>query len=546
MGQILYYNGTILTMEDQKPCVEAVLTENGRITDAGTYKDLLERAGSQVRKGDLQGNVMVPGFIDPHSHFTACASNTMEVNLDGAENFDTIISRIQDFIRQRKIPEGQWVQASGYDHNCLKEHTHPRRMVLDQAAPRNPLIMKHQSGHMGVLNTMALNRLGITPDTVCPQGGVIEIKDKTITGYMEEAAFLKYQNQGPMPDKEEFLQAYSRAQELYASHGITTVQEGLLSQRLLPLYGLLAGSGLLKLDLVAYGDIRDSKTVTEQLKDHIRIYKNHIKLGGYKMFLDGSPQGRTAWMREPYEADQEGGQPKDYRGYGTLQDEEVYAHILKAEREGMQLLAHCNGDMACEQYLNQMEAVYGYLKKNEDPDCPAFYPGDIRPVMIHAQLLGLDQLKQVKRLKVIPSFFLAHVYHWGDVHIKNFGMERAGRISPAASALKEGIVFTLHQDSPVIRPDMMETLWCAVNRRTKGGVVLGGTERLPVWEALKAITVNGAYQYFEEDEKGSIVSGKKADFAVLDKNPLSTEPDGIRDIKVLATIKEDQLIWKRQ
>ncbi|WP_368296114.1 amidohydrolase family protein, partial [Enterocloster citroniae] len=153
MGQILYYNGTILTMEDQKPCVEAVLTENGRITDAGTYKDLLERAGSQVRKGDLQGNVMVPGFIDPHSHFTACASNTMEVNLDGAENFDTIISRIQDFIRQRKIPEGQWVQASGYDHNCLKEHTHPRRMVLDQAAPRNPLIMKHQSGHMGVLNT---------------------------------------------------------------------------------------------------------------------------------------------------------------------------------------------------------------------------------------------------------------------------------------------------------------------------------------------------------------------------------------------------------
>ena len=162
------------------------------------------------------------------------------------------------------------------------------------------------------------------------------------------------------------MQAYSRAQELYASHGITTVQEGLLSQRLLPLYGLLAGSGLLKLDLVAYGDIRDSKTVTEQLKDHIRIYKNHIKLGGYKMFLDGSPQGRTAWMREPYEADQEGGQPKDYRGYGTLQDEEVYAHILKAEREGMQLLAHCNGDMACEQYLNQMEAVYGYLKKNEE------------------------------------------------------------------------------------------------------------------------------------------------------------------------------------
>lgn len=545
MGQTLYYNGTILTMEEQKPGVEAVLTENGRILDTGKAADLLERAGAGVVKADLQGNVMLPGFIDPHSHFTACASHTMEVNLEGAGSFEEIISRVRDFIRDQAIPEEEWVRASGYDHNCLRERSHPRRKVLDEAAPRNPVILSHQSGHMGTFNTMALNLLGVTGDSQSPLGGLIEKENQAVTGYMEEAAFMQYQNKVPMPSAEDFLKAYGRAQELYASCGITTMQEGMLPDKLLPLYQMLGRSGLLKLDLVAYADIKDSSQVMEGLKEHSKKYKHHIKLGGYKMFLDGSPQGRTAWMREPYEQVEGGNQPADYRGYNTLEDEEVYSNILKAESEGMQILAHCNGDMACEQYLNQLEAVYGALGKGKTSG-PPFYPGDIRPVMVHAQLLGRDQLKRVKKLRVIPSFFLAHVYHWGDIHVANFKMERASHISPAASALKEGILFTLHQDSPVIRQDMLETLWCAVERRTKSGIILGREERLPIWEALKAVTINGAYQYFEENEKGSIVSGKKADFTILDRNPLVTEPEEIRDIQVLAAIKEDQLIWKKQ
>lgn len=538
MGQTFYYNGTILTMEEREPYTEAVLTENGRIVATGRASDLLLRAGREAVKADLQGRVMLPGFIDPHSHFTACASRTMEVDLNGADSFEEIIARIQAFISSRGLQEGQWVRAGGYDHNCLREHSHPRRKVLDQAAPRNPLILSHQSGHMGVLNTMALNYFEITGDTLSPSGGFIEKEGETVTGYLEEAAFMEYQNKAPMPSAEEFLKAYARAQELYASYGITTMQEGMLPDKLLPLYKLLDSSGLLYLDLVAYADIKSKGGVTDQLKDHIRQYKNHIKLGGYKMFLDGSPQGRTAWLRKPYEILEGGSQPADYRGYNTLEDETVYESILKAEKEGVQILAHCNGDMACEQYLNQLEAVY--------TNYPSFYPGDIRPVMVHAQLLGMDQLKRVKALKVIPSFFLAHVYHWGDVHITNFGMERASHISPAASALKEGILFTLHQDSPVIPQDMLETLWCATERRTKLGRVLGSAERIPMWEALKAITINGAYQYFEENEKGSIISGKKADFTILDKNPMKAEAEEIRDIRVLAAIKEDRLVWKRQ
>ena len=489
MGQTLYHNGTILTMEDQKPCVGAVLTENGRILGTGDYETLKDMAQPGVQTADLQGNVMLPGFIDPHSHFTACASQTMEVDLSHAGDFGEIIQCIQVFIKEQKIPEGQWIQ------------------------------------------------------TRSPQGGFIEKEDGIPTGYMEERAFLEYQDKVPMPSPEAFLKAYGRAQELYASNGITTVQEGMLPAKLLPLYRMLEGSGLLKLDLVAYADIRESDAVAEAMKDYVKCYKNHIKLGGYKMFLDGSPQGRTAWMREPYEQVEGWDQPADYKGYGTLSDEEVLAGILKAETDKMQLLAHCNGDMACQQYLNQLEAAYRSLEEQKGNAC---YPGDIRPVMIHAQLLCQDQLPRVKELKVIPSFFLAHVYHWGDVHVRNFGIRRASHISPAGSALKEGIIFTLHQDSPVISPDMLETLWCAVNRETKGGMVLGREECLPVWEALKALTINGAYQYFEEDEKGSIVNGKVADFAILDRNPMSVEPEAIRDIRVLATIKEDRLIWKRQ
>ena len=557
MAQTLYYNGTILTMEDRCPQVEAVLTEDGRILETGTWEKVKERAGDKARRLDLQGRVMMPGFIDSHSHFTACASHTMEVDLGGAGSFEDMITCIRQYIEDKKIPEGKWVTASGYDHNRLKEHSHPLRNVLYQSAPQNPLILKHQSGHMGLFNTMALNLLGVTGQTQAPQGGVIEMEGGLPTGYMEENAFLGFQGRIPMPSAEDFLTAYGRAQELYASYGITTVQEGLMASQLVPLYQMLLKSGLLKLDLISFMDIRDSDAARTAFESHIKNYKGHMKIGGYKMFLDGSPQGRTAWMRTPYLPETPDAEEKaqadafprtratkeDYCGYNTLEDSQVKENILKAELEDMQLLAHCNGDRAAEQYMDMLEAVYRELGSGNSRK-PGFYRGDIRPVMIHAQLLGLDQLERVKKLGIIPSFFLAHVYHWGDIHVRNFGQERAGRISPAASALKEGICFTLHQDSPVIMPDMMETLWCAVNRRSREGKVLGPEERIPVRDALKAVTVNGAYQYFEENEKGTVTPGKKADFVVLEQNPLETGADEIRNIRVLATIKEDRLLWK--
>ena len=328
---------------------------------------------------------------------------------------------------------------------------------------------------------------------------------------------------------EAFLGAYRKAQDLYASYGITTVQEGMLPEQLVPIYQALCAGDKLYLDVVGYADSGGMQAAERLLPECLQGYSHHFRVGGYKIFLDGSPQGRTAWLRTPYAGE------KDYRGYGTMTDEQVLSAIRTAVSQGRQLLSHCNGDAAAEQYLRAIAQV-----EKEGLDAAA-----IRPVMIHAQLLGLDQLPELKRLGVLPSFFVAHVYHWGDVHVKNLGPERAAHISPAGSAARLGIPFTFHQDAPVIRPDMLETVWCAVERRMKDGSVLGPEERVDVWTALKAVTANAAYQYFEEDQKGTLAPGKRADLVVLDRDPTRTAGESLRTIRVLETWKDGVRVFER-
>lgn len=523
----LYYNGNILTMEGCN-CPQAVLTENGIIKAVGDYSQL-SAVSQSAQPVDLQGRTMLPAFIDAHSHFSAYASSLLQVPLEECTSFEEISQRISQFIETNQIPKGQWVTAKGYDHNSLNENRHPDLALLDACSPDNPLILQHASGHVGVFNTKAMIELGITSETPSPIGGVIEIKNGALTGYMEEKAYFTYAQKAPMPDAGALLGAYMKAQDSYAAHGITTIQEGMAVSQMIPLYQALLSRDMLKLDVVAYADLKDAKEIFTAFPHSIKQYSGHFKLGGYKIFLDGSPQGRTAWMRTPYADD------SSYFGYGTMTDEEVFAALSLAAEKNMQILAHCNGDGAAAQYLKAANTV------NRKADI-----SKLRPVIIHPQLLAKDQLPEVKRLGLIPSFFVAHVYHWGDVHIKNFGKDRASMISPAGSALELGILFTFHQDTPVIEPNMLETVWCAVNRITKLGVVLGDDQCISVYDALKAVTINAAYQYFEEDKKGSIAVGKNADFVILDSNPLAVEPMKIRNISVLETIKNDVSIYNRQ
>lgn len=524
----LYFNGDILTLEDDL-YAEAVLVKDQRIYRVGKTEELKEAASKDVILVDLNGRTLMPSFIDAHSHFSGYASSFSKIDLSEVTNFSELKEAVIRFIQKNQIPAGQWIQGTGYDQNFFDEKKHPDKSVLDEAAPDHPVFISHQSGHMGVMNTKALDALSITADTKAPEGGRIEVIDGKLTGYVEENAYMHYIKSLPMVSNEEFMQSLMKAQKAYASYGITTVQEGFVVAEASPIFQYLMQTEQLYIDLIGYMDISNAEQIREKFADCQKQYHNHIKMNGYKMFLDGSPQGRTAWMRTPYQGD------ATYCGYGTRTDEEVKEALAKALTEDMQIIIHCNGDAACHQYIMAYQKALNETKS----------VNQIRPVIIHAQLLGIDQLDCVKELSMIPSFFVAHVYYWGDIHIKNFGYERASRISPAASCLKKGIRFTFHQDTPVIEPDMLETIWCATNRVTKDGTVIGPEERISPLEAVKAVTCNAAYQYFEEDQKGTIKEGKLADLIILDRNILKSDPMTIKDIQVLETIKEGKTIYKK-
>ena len=517
------YAGRVLTMSEPL-YAEGVLVEDGVILEVGSQAQLRARGG-QWEEIPLRGGVLLPGFVDAHSHFSQMAYACLQVSLDGACCVEEMERRIKGFLQETKPAPGAWIQARDYDQNELPQGKNPTLEQLDAMAPGHPLVIHHKSGHMGLMNSLAMELLDIRPDTPAPEGGKIQTRDGRLTGYLEENAFFACLKQLPSPSPDDLLVAFEKAQEKYAAQGITTMQDGMVVEQMFPLYRMLLDRKLLKLDLVTY----PSPDCYEKAMEEFGALPQqaHLNIGGIKIFLDGSPQGRTAWMRTPYQGE------KEYRGYGTMSDKQVLEAMEFAWAKETQLLCHCNGDEAAEQFLRCLEQA-----EQKHPEL-----AKLRPVLIHGQLLGLDQLERVKRLGAVVSFFVAHVYHWGDVHIRNFGLERAARISPVHSALALGIPVTFHQDAPVIRPDMLETVWCATNRVTRQGVTLGETEAVTVLEGLRAVTAAAAYQYFLEGQIGTIAPGKRADFVLLDQDPLDVPRERVRDIRVLATYKNGKKIW---
>ena len=223
--------------------------------------------------------------------------------------------------------------------------------------------------------------------------------------------------------------------------------------------------------------------------------------------------------------------------------------VRGAVENGRQILAHCNGDAASGQYLAALEKAAA--ASPDKPDKPERVDKlekirALRPVMIHCQTVRDDQLDEMKELGVIPSIFVAHTWYWGDVHLKNLGPERGAHISPVRAALERGLVYNFHQDTPVLEPDMLQTVWCAANRVTRGGQPIGQDQCVGVYDALKGVTCNAAYAYHEEERKGTLEEGKLADLVILDRNPLKTDKRKIRDIQVLETVKEGETLYRKE
>ena len=447
-------------------------------------------------------------------------------------DFADLKTALLKYVQRRSLKPGDWILGSGYDESMLAEKRHPTRADLDKISTDYPILLVHVSGHLGTCNSLALERFGITAETPNPPGGIIQrvMGTNEPNGVLEEHAFMLALPKLPELSSEEGLLLLAKAQELYASMGHTTVQDGATTVAGMNLLTAAAEKGLLKMDVVAY----PLWTEVERYKDRISTgYHGRLKVGGVKLVLDGSPTGKTAWLTKPYLIPPLG-QMNDYRGYPAMSAAEAREWVTKFFGNGWQVLAHTNGDAASDQFIDAIEAAQTELGK----------PGR-RPVMVHAQMAREDQLDRMKKLGITPSFFPAHTYYWGDWYRDSvLGPPRADRISPIKSALSRGMRFTIHNDAPIVPPDILRLLWSTVTRTTRSGAVLGPNQRVNALEALKGVTINAAYQNFEEAEKGSIEVGKRANFVILSANPFKIDPTGLADLQVVETLVDGKSIYR--
>ncbi len=524
--QVLYFGGRIITCDKNNPKTDAVLTENGRILEIGKAKDLLKRFPN-VLSFDLGGKVLLPGFVDGHSHLSGVGAAFRKCDLTGSESFEEILTRIRKFRLERDLVHGELIICRGYDNNLLKEKKHPDRFLIDQLNINNPVLCYHISGHMLACNTEALNRAGVSDDFVCPDGGFCGRDEKGIlSGYFEEKAKVAIQPLLSVFSPEEFKEDILAAIDYYATFGYTTVQDGSsTTMEKYLVYKELAENDLLKLDVELYLSFATAKKLVE---NGYQRKIGRLRIAGIKFFLDGSPQAKTAWLSQPYVGEE------SYCGYPTMSDDDVFDILSFAIENKIQPIAHCNGDAASEQFLSQWEKAVSQKGKGKE----------LRPIMIHAQTVRRDQLERMKKCGMMASFFIGHCHYWGDTHIKNLGV-RANFISPAGTALKLGVPFSFHQDSPVTKPDMLHSIHCAVNRKTMNGASLSEGEKISAVEAVYAATFGAAYGYYEENNKGVIKKGALADFVILGDDPAKVPKEIIQEIVVLETIKEGKSVYKK-
>ncbi len=541
VADAIYTNGDVVTIDDAQPSAGAVAVKDGRILAVGP-RDSVERAhkGSSTRVVDLAGKTLVPGFLDPHSHYINSLSVANQVNVFAppagpGKDVEAIVFELKKFRDARQIPEGEVIMAYGYDENSMPGGRTLSRDDLDKDFPNNPVMVGHTSLHGAVLNSAAFKKYGISAATKTPPGGVIVRKkgSNEPDGLVMETAWLPIFSSLPKPTLEQEVEWTKSGQLVYAAAGVTTAQEGATHGPDLAIMQRAAAAGASIIDVIAFPFIVELDQI---LKHHppssFGQYKNRLKLGGVKITLDGSPQGRTAFFTTPYLVDGPSGQ-KTWRGELPFPEDTVNAWFKQVYDLGLPLNVHANGDAAIDLLLRAHEhAAAGSLDK------------DRRTTIIHSQFVRPDQLDKYVAYKMIPSLFTEHTFYFAEAHVRQRGQEQAYFLSPMRTAIDKGLHPTNHTDFNVSPIDQLFVVWTAVNRVSRGGEVIGPDQRVTPLEALKAITIDAAYQYFEEKTKGSIEVGKLADLVILDRNPLSVAPMEIKDIRVVETIKEGKTIYK--
>lgn len=542
IADTIYSGGPVLTMNDDQPTAEAVAVKDGRIIAVGSLADLGDYRGNSTETFDLDGRAMLPGFVDSHGHVVFGGLQALSSNLLAPPDGDvTDIASLQSTLsawaddNAEAVAKVKMIIGFGYDNAQLSELRHPTREDLDAVSEDLPVVIVHQSGHLGVANSKALELAGITATSEAPPGGVIQRGENgDPNGVLEEYAFFAVLIPllGNLGD--EGLLAFARAgSRLWAQFGYTTGQDGRSSGSSVEALKKVGAEGDLPIDVVAYPDVLEAR---DYIRANVsRDYTDRVRVGGCKLTIDGSPQGFTALRDRPY-YDPVGDYPDGYAGYAAITVEQLQDAVNWCYENGFQILVHSNGEGASDMLIAALEAA-----QEEYGD-----PGN-RPVLIHGQFQREDQVDSFERLGVFQSIFPMHTFYWGDWHREHtVGPVNAENISPTGWIRERGLMFGTHHDAPVAFPNSMRVLAATVTRRTRSGDILGPHQRVDVITALKAMTIWPAWQHFEEDDKGSIEVGKIADFVILSADPTAVDPETLADLRVLVTVKDDDVIYEAQ
>jgi predicted amidohydrolase YtcJ len=537
----IYHGGSILTMAGKAPAyVEALSVKDGKILAAGAKDAVLKAKGEAAKVVDLGGKTLLPGFIDGHGHYinSLLVANQCKLYAPPSgpgKDVPGIVAELKRFAAARKIPKGEMILGYGYDDSVMPGGRLLNRDDLDAAFPDNPVRIDHVSMHGCVLNSMAMKKFGISAETKTPAGGVIVRKPGTEEpwGLIMEMAFLPIFEKSDKMKPEQEIEWTKAGQLLYAEAGITTAQEGAthLSQLVTMKRASAAGANII--DVVAYPFIPDLDNVLEAYPvAGWGKYDQRLKIGGVKITVDGSPQGRTAFFTTPYLTGGPGGE-KDWKGEPTFPQHIVNSMVKRVYEMNVPLLLHCNGDAAIDAFLT----AYEYARGGD-------YTRPWNVTTIHTQFMRRDQIPKFVKYKVRPSFYTLHTFYFADAHLANRGKEQAAYISPMRDAIDAGLRPSNHTDFVVAPLDQMTMLWTAVNRVSRAGAAIGPDQRVTPYEGLKCMTEWAAEQYDEQAAKGTIEPGKLADLVILDKDPLKVEAMAIKDIRVVETLKEGKTIYQ--
>ena len=539
-ADVIFFNGDIVTMVTDDKVQQAIAIKDGKILYVGSQEDLESYQGGSTEMIDLNGRTLLPGFIDAHSHFSLAMqtidwANVSSPPVSDIKSIDDIIARLKDHRHEKSLGAGEWVIGWGYDPDLLLDQRHPNKLDLDEAFPDQPVFLSHASGHLGVVNSAAIKLLGWSAETPDPQGGQIMRLENSRepSGLLAETAMHNVRALLPQPDSADLFQLATETFDLYAKNGITTINDGFSTAEYVDMLERLSHSMDFPLDIIALVGFVDMATIFEKRTINFHEYNNRLKYAGVKIVADGSPQGKTALMSDAYLTEVPGC-AHDCKGIAVVQQEQLDALLHKLYGDGVQVYTHCNGDAAIDMYLNAHDQAVSAHELDSK---------ELRSVIIHSQFMRPDLIEQYAHYGLIPSYFTNHTFYWGDVHVNNLGMDRAAYTSPIVSTVAADITYTNHTDYPITALDQPFLLWSAVNRVSRSGQVIGPEQRSSVYDALKALTIHAAYQYREEDIKGSLEPGKLADLVILSDNPLKIDPMQIKDIEIMATYKEGQEVY---